>query len=601
MRARRALHEPNRGAGPRVITTIVAAVFTVGLFLTGCATGGNQADTDGRHTVAHSEGGGVGVPPIDLLIADLARSAADALADREAVSLTVSFFTTGSADPQVSPYSDYLAEGLTTELAAIDQTGLSVVSRRAVEQILGEIEFQASELVDEQTQARVGRLAGADVILTGSVVAAEAGTHVVNAQLIDVESGVVLWGARAPFAGSDHAARPASTTVTVVEQEALSIQAGDLALTIIETFDDRRVRTSPETEEVFWGPRFVGAEGSLAPVERKDGFALAYRYQVEFDEDFNYLTFTDTDGYVTLMLSLDDAPVESTGVTLDLNPGRALVVHVGIRGEDARSVPLSVAPNEWQRLSVPFGLLVDLDDRAPARAATLEVTVPYGANIIRYAFPRDATFSDEIRVDNIGFYTRQAPTLPAGSAVPVADFESGEFDASVAIDLYEAFAYVDYAATDEGIVEMTRGVSDVSLIVDHVEAVQGDGVRLSASAEVTDELAAYLDAGRAFVLSAYVMLQIPPGEQSTLQFDVQSDNLARGDLDLYLGEEFSSYAEFPVSPFWGSAEVDLPPGRTTPTVAVMSLRFPISSQTMARGFEEGRIDVAVVIDRFRAE
>jgi len=270
----------------------------------------------------------------------------------------------------------------------------------------------------------------------------------------------------------------------------------------------------------------------------------------------------------------------------------AAVVRIGIRDGAGRSVPLSVTRNEWQRVTVPFGLLAA--EWPPAQPVALELTVPYGANVVRYAFPRDAAISGEIRVDNVGFYTRETP-------VPIAEFESGEFDATFAIDLYESFAYVDYASTDAGTVEVTPGVSGVSLVVDHVAAVQGEGLRLSASAELAPELAEYVDAGRAFVLSAHVVLQIPAGEQSALYFDVQSDELARGDLDLYVGEEFSAYAEFAVSPFWGTATVELPPERSEPGVGVMNLRFPVSPQAMAAAVEAGRLAIAVTVDRFRAE
>ncbi len=576
-----------RGLERSICVVTAGALVCLALALSGCATP-PAAPADAVPEVA-----GPAQPGIDVLIQEVARGVAGALEDRLPATLTVSFFTTGAAEPQVSPFSDYLAEGLTTELAAVDRAGLSVVSRRAVEQLLSEMEFQASELVDDQTQARLGRMAGADVILTGSVIEAAADTsHVLNAQLIDVETGVVVWGVRATFAGSAHAARPASTTVTVAEQERLSMEVGNLELTIVETFDDRRVRTSPATEEAFWGPRFVDATGSVAPVERDGGAALAYRYRAEFDEPFNYLTFTDTDGYVTLMLSLGRVPAGSTGVTFELNPGMAAVIRIGIRDDAGRSVPLSVTPSEWQRVTVPFGLLAA--DWPSEQPATLELTVPYGANVVRYAFPRDAVVSGELQVDNVGFYTRETPAL-------IAEFESGEFDATFAIDLYESFAYVDYAATDAGTVEVTPGVSGVSLAVDHVAAVQGEGLRLSASAQLGPELAEYVDAGRAFVLSAYVVLEIPAGDQSALYFDVQSDELARGDLDLYVGETFSAYGEFAVSPFWGTATVALPPERSEPTVGVLDVRFPVSRQQMEAAAEAGVLQIAVTVDRFRAE
>lgn len=55
------------------------------------------------------------------------------------------------------------------------------------------MEFQLSALADEDSQAAVGRQLGADLILTGTIVQEE-DIYVLNAQLIDVETGVVLDG-----------------------------------------------------------------------------------------------------------------------------------------------------------------------------------------------------------------------------------------------------------------------------------------------------------------------------------------------------------------------------------------------------------------------
>jgi len=97
---------------------------------------------------------------------------------------------------QVSPMSDTLIEGLTTETAnAVASEGIQVrvVSRTVLDQILEELAFQSSDLVDPQTQRSVGKQMGADIVVTGLIGPSDRGTKF-NIQLIEVETGVVLGG-----------------------------------------------------------------------------------------------------------------------------------------------------------------------------------------------------------------------------------------------------------------------------------------------------------------------------------------------------------------------------------------------------------------------
>lgn len=54
--------------------------------------------------------------------------------------------------------------------------------------------FQLSDLVDESTQVKIGKLLGADLILSGQLNWVSEDTCHLNAQIIEVESGVVLGG-----------------------------------------------------------------------------------------------------------------------------------------------------------------------------------------------------------------------------------------------------------------------------------------------------------------------------------------------------------------------------------------------------------------------
>jgi len=107
--------------------------------------------------------------------------------------LAVYYFLEGD---QVSPLSDTLIEGLTTEIAnAVSYEGVQVrvVSRTILDQILKELAFQSSDLVDPQTQRSVGKQLGADIVVTGVIGPSEQGKKF-NLQLIEVETRAVLGG-----------------------------------------------------------------------------------------------------------------------------------------------------------------------------------------------------------------------------------------------------------------------------------------------------------------------------------------------------------------------------------------------------------------------
>jgi TolB-like protein len=107
--------------------------------------------------------------------------------------MAVYYFLEGG---RISPLSDTLIEGLTTELAnavAYEGVQVRVVSRTVLDRILEELSFQSSDLVDPQTQRSVGKQLGADLVVTGVISPAEQGEKF-NVQVVEVETGVVLGG-----------------------------------------------------------------------------------------------------------------------------------------------------------------------------------------------------------------------------------------------------------------------------------------------------------------------------------------------------------------------------------------------------------------------
>jgi TolB-like protein len=159
-------------------------VLSLVLVLTGCASisGGDEFDS------------------IDSLVEDAAWNIVEVLwynyedLDTTAMkTMAVYYFLEGD---RVSPLSDALIEGLTTEIAnavAYEGVQVRVVSRTVLDRILEELSFQSSDLVDPDTQRSVGRQLGAEIVVTGVISPADRGKKF-NIQLIEVETGVVLGG-----------------------------------------------------------------------------------------------------------------------------------------------------------------------------------------------------------------------------------------------------------------------------------------------------------------------------------------------------------------------------------------------------------------------
>jgi TolB-like protein len=92
--------------------------------------------------------------------------------------------------------SDYLIDSLTTELAnavSYEEIRVNIVSRKALDRILTELAFQASDLAERDSQIAVGRQLGADLILTGTITPVGE-EYKLAAQVLEVETGIVRGG-----------------------------------------------------------------------------------------------------------------------------------------------------------------------------------------------------------------------------------------------------------------------------------------------------------------------------------------------------------------------------------------------------------------------
>jgi TolB-like protein len=82
----------------------------------------------------------------------------------------------------------YLAEALSTQLV---NSGLEVVERNLLDKVLSELKLQQAGAIDPASAKQVGKIAGVDAIITGSIANLNA-VIAINCRLIDTQTGRIF-------------------------------------------------------------------------------------------------------------------------------------------------------------------------------------------------------------------------------------------------------------------------------------------------------------------------------------------------------------------------------------------------------------------------
>ena len=94
----------------------------------------------------------------------------------------------------------YVAEELVTDLFMIG--GLDIVERTMLDRVLGEIKLGQTGVVDPETAKKVGKVAGVDAIVTGSITDLQSYVAL-NCRLIDAQTGHVFAAAQTKIVKDD--------------------------------------------------------------------------------------------------------------------------------------------------------------------------------------------------------------------------------------------------------------------------------------------------------------------------------------------------------------------------------------------------------------
>jgi TolB-like protein len=106
------------------------------------------------------------------------------------IRIAVADFKVASDNTRLKYVGKGFAEMISAELAMSKAVMLIDRDRRAA--ILGEMEFSLSGAVDEQSQARIGKLLSADYLVFGEIIDMDA-QILITCRIVRVETGEVAW------------------------------------------------------------------------------------------------------------------------------------------------------------------------------------------------------------------------------------------------------------------------------------------------------------------------------------------------------------------------------------------------------------------------
>jgi curli biogenesis system outer membrane secretion channel CsgG len=172
---------PFRALHSAFLFSHTVGVFAV--FISACASSGQPAAQPAPVYAPQPDA-------LDRAIDALSEQIVSRLTDAQKSKLGVNEFLTLKGE--TNDLGKFLSEELTTRL--INSQRAQVVERRLLQKVLSEQEMGASNLVDDETAARVGKLLGADTLCTGTMT--DLGTEIkINARLINAETAEVYGAA----------------------------------------------------------------------------------------------------------------------------------------------------------------------------------------------------------------------------------------------------------------------------------------------------------------------------------------------------------------------------------------------------------------------
>lgn len=349
--------------------------------------------------------------------------------------LAVYYFTT---DGEPSPISDFLINSLTTSIANkinAEELDVNIVSRKSIDQILEELSFQMSDLSDESAQLQIGNLLGADVILSGSITTISS-EYQLNAQLIKVETGVVVGGILTNFRVEEDIARliekDKSKVTEIITYQEKEIEIGGYATSssVFETFDADSINVqvdssfrmvSDNAEEQFSGT------DNLEIVENSssdNSSCLEYSFNCDIPSEYTELPYNELKSkncLFTLVIKPEEAAADRDGICFYIKPSGFHFINIvfkqDIHGYFSYHLPMTFNEDRWHSLKIPFYKIPGRKNKdkigfMKEKPFEIQFRIPFFPNHEDYYF-RQGDFSGKLNIDNIGYFNIKDQEDPA--------------------------------------------------------------------------------------------------------------------------------------------------------------------------------------------
>src|SRR3982751_1705300 len=131
-------------------------------------------------------------------IKDLATQVATNIAKERKQKIAVLPFR--ELDGQPTILGTYISEEMVTHLFSIG--GIEIVERSMVDKLIGELKLSQTGIIDTDTAKKVGKIAGVDAIVTGSITDLQSYVAL-NCRLIDAQSGKIFAAAQTKIVKDD--------------------------------------------------------------------------------------------------------------------------------------------------------------------------------------------------------------------------------------------------------------------------------------------------------------------------------------------------------------------------------------------------------------
>ena len=425
--------------------------------------------------------------------------------------------------------SDFLLEGLTAELSG--SPSFSVVNRQALSVVLDEQSLQLSGLTDEATGIEIGKLIGADILLTGFIE-----NRTLFLQLIDVQTSENIAGAQFPVPESYF---DSINEKKIVKNEFIIQDKGVFEQVIVDDFNDAIQLVKISSSSYEWGDKY-GDHYALTLAN--EGFIKTAFGSYIIDSALE--TEGGADFYINI--NMDESDIKYNGYYLRFTPVNITTIEFGI-GEQL--IAHTVIPGISQEIFIPYKFFKDIS----SNTVTLYISADQNADFIS-----NNLYSGEIQIEEAGYYRRKNET---GSSILSFEDSINEVYFTAGIEGYKY--YIDYMENDNGELKFNADITSFSFVP---AIMQNGAVGSAVDFQVTlggikSGIKDFFENEQTLSLGINMHFFIPENRDSgnTIRFFLKSDDIRTVYSELYSAEgEFISYADAAISPVWSSAVMEIP-------------------------------------------